>query len=246
MFKKPYIAGQGNSVLRRLDALYRLSAARQPSWNTGEDNHLPWRVLDDFTQRRNQRPPPKQLARDGADEYGVKEQFTWMPARGTLEPGTVESQWSPIPRSDSSISRPTPLISASSSTTVLRHTAEIHTSKYTAGYRPESALAENLLEDWDGIRLGGTLQCQTLSFRDLESAAFIDSRELGFRKAERFYKLNLQSRAKSMRRAPLINIELFKYFKLESGFVSNSLSVRDANYNKTNVVNKNISWNTGN
>lgn len=48
----------------------------------------------------------------------------------------------------------------------------------------------NLLEDWDRIRLGGTLQCQTLDFRDLERTAFIDSGELGLCEADRFYKSN--------------------------------------------------------
>lgn len=149
-----------------------------------------------------------------------------MLAQGTLERDTIESRRSPIARLDSSISRPAPLISASSSTTVLCHSRNTHgqiPNRLTVGYRsPLSALA-NLLEDWDGIRLGGTLQYQTLSFRDLESTAFIDSRELGFRKADRFYKLNLQSTAKSMPRIPLISSKLLKYFKSESGFVSSCL-----------------------
>lgn len=51
----------------------------------------------------------------------VKEQFTWMLARETLERDTRESRWSPISYLDSSISHPTPLISVSSSTTVLRN-----------------------------------------------------------------------------------------------------------------------------
>lgn len=73
---------------------------------------------------------PETVGEDGADKYGVKEQFTWMLARESLERGTTESRWSPISCSDSSISRPTPLISASSLTTVLRHTRNIHEQIY--------------------------------------------------------------------------------------------------------------------
>jgi len=64
---------------------------------------------------------PKTDDEDSPDEYQVKEQFTWMLARETLERGTRESRWSPISHTDSSISRPTPLILVSSSTMVLRN-----------------------------------------------------------------------------------------------------------------------------
>lgn len=64
---------------------------------------------------------PKTDGEDSSDEYQVKEQFTWMLARETLERGTRESRWNPISHTDSSISRPTLLISVSSSTMVLRN-----------------------------------------------------------------------------------------------------------------------------
>jgi hypothetical protein len=61
----------------------------------------------------------------------------------------------------------------------------------------ESSPVANLLEDWDGIRLGGTLQRQTLILRDLERTAFIDGREFGLCQANRLYKGDPRSRAKS-------------------------------------------------
>lgn len=61
---------------------------------------------------------PKQTARIALTNM---KQFTWMLVRETLERDTRESRWSPISHSDSSISRPTPLISVSSSTMVLRN-----------------------------------------------------------------------------------------------------------------------------
>lgn len=48
-------------------------------------------------------------------------------------------------------------------------------------------MTRDLLEDWDGIRLSRTLQCQTLGFHDLERTAFIDSGELGLCETDRFY-----------------------------------------------------------
>jgi len=86
-------------------------------------------------------------------------------------------------------------------------TSEIHTSEYRniapviemrRSIGGESSSLANLLEDWDGIRLGGTLQRQTLSLRDLERTTFIDGRELGLRQANRLYKGDPRSRAKSM------------------------------------------------
>lgn len=118
-----------------------------------------------------------------------------MPVRETLERGTIKSRRSPISHSDLSISRPAPLISVLSSTTVLQVTSKIHTSKYRIVWpkykidHPPRALHPQtyVLEDWDRIRLSRTLQCQTSDFRDLECTAFIDSRELGLREADRFY-----------------------------------------------------------
>lgn len=126
-----------------------------------------------------------------------------MPVRETLERGTIKSRRSPISHSDLSISRPAPLISVLSSTTVLQVISKIHTSKYRIVW-PQKIdrnprvlyLQTYVLENWDRIRLSRTLQCQTSDFRDLECTAFIDSRELGLCEADRFYKLNLQSRVR--------------------------------------------------
>lgn len=49
-----------------------------------------------------------------------------MPVRETLEQGTIKSRWSPISHSDLSISRPAPLISVLSSTTVLQVISKTH------------------------------------------------------------------------------------------------------------------------
>lgn len=79
-----------------------------------------------LTNSTRSKTTPKHRWRRWVDEYEAKNQFTWMLARETLEQGTIESRRSPISHSDSSISRPAPLISVSSSTTVLCHTRNTH------------------------------------------------------------------------------------------------------------------------
>lgn len=139
--------------------LYRPSSARQPSRNTRRI--ITWDDVSSMTSPGAIKDRSRRLQM----EYEDKEQFTWMLARETLERDRAESRWCPILHSDSSISRPAPLISASSSTTVLHDIRNIderipnrsdRTIRESIGRR-SSPLA-NLLKDWDGIRLGGTLQ----------------------------------------------------------------------------------------
>lgn len=49
---------------------------------------------------------------------------------------------------------------------------------------PCAANSTNLLEDWDRIRLSGTLNRDTPSFRDFERSALVDRGELWLREAD--------------------------------------------------------------